>query len=1270
MSSLKIASMNVQGLGDMSKRRDVLNYLKTKNFNIYCIQDTHFIDKESPYIRSIWGFNCYFSNFNSQSRGVSILINNNFDFHFKSLTKDETGNFLILDFTSYDTDLTLVCLYGPNKDSPEFYHNICSKIQHKENACFICGDFNLVLNPDIDCLNYVNVNNPKARDKVINMIFDLDLIDVWREDHLEEKKYTWLKKNPIKRARLDFFLISSSLYAQVDKSEILPGYRTDHSLITISLTMNQCSKGKSYWKFNNSLLTDIEYVRSIKEVIQRVKIQYASDSQPSNKPCNQCTNEEILFNIQDRLFFETLLLEIRGQTISYATFKKRQESDQQKALETEVQQLENADNINVDLLEEKKQELQQLRNKKLNGKLIRSRAKWIQEGEKPTQYFCNLENRNFVSKIMSKLQAKNGNILSSQNEILEETMKHYKTLYTEREVNDINLNDTIHEHPSIHKLTDIEQLDLESNLSYEEMLNSLKRMSNNSSPGNSGFTPAFYKFFWCDIGHFLVRSINEAFEVGELSPTLKQGVITCIPKGNKDKLLLKNWRPISLLNVSYKIASGAIAGRLKPILGKLINEDQTGFLSGRYIGENIRLIYDTMFYTEKQNCPGMLLLLDFATAFDSLAWKFMFNVLHFFNFGENIIKWIKLFYTNIVSCVTINGHLSEWFNICRGVRQGDPLSPYLFILCAEILAILFRQNENIKGIMINNIEFLVSQYADDTTLLLDGTERSLRNTISVLKFYANISGLQINIDKTKAIWIGAYRNRQDSICQDLGINFEFDDFNLLGVKFSRHLEDIADDNFVVKIEEIRLLLNTWSKRIITPIGKITVIKSLALAKLNHLIISLPNPSINIVKRIQKMFFNFLWNNGPDKIKRVTITQNYDKGGLRMVDLSNFITALKNNWLKKVISKQTKYLVLVNAICPIIASFHTFGSEYVKNKLPNITNPFWKNVFESYLLLYPKFTVKDWDCFKSLPLWHNSYFKIAGQSCFLKHFYDKGIILVNDLTNKNGEFLTFDIIVNTLNIQTNFLQYNGLINTIRGSMRSLNIVNTGNIETIRPIQPLPVQFFNSYNKGCRIAYDLLISNNILPKSQNKWETTLNIAQPNWNSIYRNPFISCKDSNLHWLQFRINHRILGTNHLLFKMDIVNDCRCSFCEENNETIYHLLWECIYVVSFIRDLKTLINNITNNSIQDITAAKFLLLVGCKPGTLSIIFMLAKLHIYSSKMNNSKPSINIFKVVLKHWLYSERYRAKSTNNIHRFNVDWGNYYTFFEDPQNQPNLE
>jgi len=274
---------------------------------------------------------------------------------------------------------------------------------------------------------------------------------------------------------------------------------------------------------------------------------------------------------------------------------------------------------------------------------------------------------------------------------------------------------------------------------------------------------------------------------------------------------LKNWRPISLLNVEYKIAPASISARIKSVLTKLISEDQSGFIPGRFIGDNIRLVYDIMYYTERINIPGMILLLDFATAFDSLSWKFMHNVLELFNFGPNIIQWIKMFYTNIVSCVTVNGNLSDWFYIHRGCRQGDLLSPYLFILCAEILSILIKYNDSIKGIKVDTEEFLLSQYADDTSLLLDGSENSLRSTMSVLQFYANISGLKINIEKTKAVWIGSLKDKRDEICQYLDITWESETFTLLGVTFSKYLTDMTDINYQLKLNNIKNLLIQWSK---------------------------------------------------------------------------------------------------------------------------------------------------------------------------------------------------------------------------------------------------------------------------------------------------------------------------------------------------------------------------------------------------------------------------------------------------------------------------
>ena len=275
-----------------------------------------------------------------------------------------------------------------------------------------------------------------------------------------------------------------------------------------------------------------------------------------------------------------------------------------------------------------------------------------------------------------------------------------------------------------------------------------------------GFTVEFFKFFWVDIGQFTLRSLNFGYRTGSLSITQKQGIITCIPKPNKPRINLKNWRPISLLNVTYKLASAVISNRLKTVLDKVIHENQKGFIAGRFLGENVRLIYDVLFESKKQNIPGLLLSIDFEKAFDTVSWKFISIVLDYFNFGRSIKTWISLFQNGAESCTLQNGFMSYFFYFKRGCRQGDPISPYIFILCAEILGKMIRNNKDIKGIHINNNEFKLSQYADETQLLLDGSEISLKEALRTLKQYYIMSGLKINVDKTRALWIGSLSNSE------------------------------------------------------------------------------------------------------------------------------------------------------------------------------------------------------------------------------------------------------------------------------------------------------------------------------------------------------------------------------------------------------------------------------------------------------------------------------------------------------------------------------
>ena len=156
---------------------------------------------------------------------------------------------------------------------------------------------------------------------------------------------------------------------------------------------------------------------------------------------------------------------------------------------------------------------------------------------------------------------------------------------------------------------------------------------------------------------------------------------------------------------------------MEKVLSVLINPDQTGFVKGGYMGQNIRLVNDILEQTKFQSIPGILLQLDFCKAFDTIEWSFTYKVNALLNFGGSIQRWISTFYSNSESAVLNNGFCSNYLKLSRGVRQGFPLSPYLFIITVEILACKIRQDREIKGLSLFHREFNLSRFADDTTLL-------------------------------------------------------------------------------------------------------------------------------------------------------------------------------------------------------------------------------------------------------------------------------------------------------------------------------------------------------------------------------------------------------------------------------------------------------------------------------------------------------------------------------------------------------------------------
>ena len=197
----------------------------------------------------------------------------------------------------------------------------------------------------------------------------------------------------------------------------------------------------------------------------------------------------------------------------------------------------------------------------------------------------------------------------------------------------------------------------------------------NKTPGNDGLTIEFYLAFWPLFGKYIVDSINYSYEFGELSNSQKQAIITLIEKKGKDKRMIKNWRPISLINVDAKIISKVLANRLEKVLPVIIHADQNAFVKGRSIFDAVRTINDMVDYTKRNNLSGFLIAIDFEKVFDTLNFNFLIRTLHKFNFGPSFTHWIRVLYNNVSSCVMNNGFTTAPFMLGRGVRQGDPLSP-------------------------------------------------------------------------------------------------------------------------------------------------------------------------------------------------------------------------------------------------------------------------------------------------------------------------------------------------------------------------------------------------------------------------------------------------------------------------------------------------------------------------------------------------------------------------------------------------------------------
>ena len=320
-------------------------------------------------------------------------------------------------------------------------------------------------------------------------------------------------------------------------------------------------------------------------------------------------------------------MEIRGFTVMYSKSKAKAQKNEELDLQNKANELRlkaernPADKRVLNTLFATNLRLEKLLQHKTKGAILRSKVRWFEHGERSTKYFLNLEKRNFCQKSVTKLK------LKDDTHMINLIFYKKKSSFTNRFTRQKNVDAENFSHSPFFKPDNItlqeDKLACENPISTNECLNALKEFTSNKTPGTDGFTSEFYKFLWPELCTEMIASFNYAFHSGTLSISQKRGIISLIPKKDKDTSLLENLRPISLLNVDYKILTKVIAKRLEKLLPKIINPDQPEYVKGRYIGEDERLIQDLMFYTKRMNSPRIAIFLDFREAFDSIEWEYL-----------------------------------------------------------------------------------------------------------------------------------------------------------------------------------------------------------------------------------------------------------------------------------------------------------------------------------------------------------------------------------------------------------------------------------------------------------------------------------------------------------------------------------------------------------------------------------------------------------------------------------------------------------------------
>eukprot|EP00253_Pinus_taeda_P022245 PITA_22245 len=729
-----------------------------------------------------------------------------------------------------------------------------------------------------------NFHPDSSRDKLEAIIQLFNLIDT----PLSNGKYTWTNKRAGShniKERLDRFLIQEGMASnfQVIRSHIIHGTTSDHKAVFLSLD-KETNLGPLPFKYNKSW-------DSHEEFCSLVQNQWAKEITGS-----------------PHYVWETKLKQLRTVIKQWAREMARSERKKKNDLLMEMErwhkEKEQAQHTTEDIEKEKSMFMELYRQNRVEEEeqRMKSRCLWLKAGDKNTSFFHNNVKTRRARNQIDKIEV-DGRELKEQEEIKNAAFEHFKALLTA----DPQQNDSASFLSVLEsKIKEEHNSKLEQDPTEEEIREATFSMQQDKAPGPDGFSVAFYRQHWETIRKDFVRMVKNAFRKHKLGDNTKSSHIALIPKEANPKSF-DRFRPISLCNVSYKIITKIIANRLKNLLPTIISENQGGFVPKRQIIDNVILIQESIHSSLIKGERGMIIKLDMANAFDRVDHSFLRAALKKFGFSSKIVDIISGCISNLWTAPLINGRPRNFFKSSRGLRQGCPLSPFLYIIMAETLSVHLenlRLKREIMGISIERgiKEINHSLFADDTLLIGGASTLMARRFKRVLDAFLQVSGGKLNNRKCKIYTWNVPYQIQQSISQilDIPLQRNWSSFSYLGLPLAK--EHIKAEVWTKHIEKMRSLLQSWGVSWLNLAGRTILIKAVlsGLPIYQYAVIMAP---ASIHKHMELIMRSFLWQGGKHDTKKFSlvnwgqVTLPYEKGGLslKIPSLSNQALGLKLIW---------------------------------------------------------------------------------------------------------------------------------------------------------------------------------------------------------------------------------------------------------------------------------------------------------------------------------------------------------------------------------------